>query len=59
MTKPIHTQISRDERWAICKECEHLRKNATCKKCNCFMIVKVAIPMLHCPIDKWQIYPPQ
>ena len=53
MTKPIHTQISRDERWAICKECEHLRKNSTCKKCNCFMIVKVAIPMLHCPIDKW------
>ena len=35
------------------KQCEHLRKNATCKKCNCFMIVKVAIPMLHCPIDKW------
>ena len=53
MTKPIQPQISRKERWAICKECEYLRKNATCKKCNCFMLAKVAIPMLHCPIDKW------
>lgn len=41
------------EKFEICKSCEFLRRNSTCKKCNCFMPVKVRLPLLHCPIKKW------
>ena len=53
MRQNTQIQISSKERFEICKSCEFLRRNSTCKKCNCFMPVKVQVPFLHCPINKW------
>ena len=42
------------KRMKICMTCEHFFKpTRQCKKCGCFMPIKVRIPGLHCPIDKW------
>ena len=42
------------ERFDICKECPELfTPTAQCKKCGCFMPIKVRLRGLHCPIDKW------
>lgn len=53
MTQNTQTQISSKERFEICQSCEFIRRNSTCKICNCFMPVKVRAPFLHCPIQKW------
>ena len=53
MTRNTQIQILSKERFEICKSCNFLRRNSTCKKCNCFMPVKVQIPFLKCPINKW------
>tara|TARA_B100001939_G_C16879098_1_gene590049 strand:- start:468 stop:641 length:174 start_codon:yes stop_codon:yes gene_type:complete len=42
------------ERFTICKECPELfHPTAQCKKCGCFMRVKVLMPDQKCPLDKW------
>tara|TARA_B100001939_G_C16815420_1_gene561920 strand:+ start:73 stop:246 length:174 start_codon:yes stop_codon:yes gene_type:complete len=42
------------ERFDICKECPELfTPTAQCKKCGCFMKLKVVIPNQKCPIGKW------
>ena len=53
MTQNTQIQISPKKRFEICKSCEFLRRNSTCKECNCFMVAKVQVPFLHCPINKW------
>ena len=41
-------------RFATCLDCEHLFKpTSTCKKCGCFMKVKVRLKGSECPIGKW------
>ena len=38
----------------ICGACEHLFKPTwTCKKCGCFMKIKVRMELQDCPIGKW------
>jgi len=42
------------ERFAICQDCDFLFKpTATCKKCGCFMKVKVKLRGSECPIGLW------
>jgi hypothetical protein len=41
-------------RYAICMSCDELRpKTKTCKKCNCYMKIKCALPHAECPLKKW------
>ena len=43
-------------RAAICKNCEFLfQPTWTCKKCGCFMMIKVRVPGVSCPLPepKW------
>jgi hypothetical protein len=43
-----------NERFSICKECSELIKLTNqCKKCGCFMKIKVLIPNQKCPLNKW------
>lgn len=42
------------ERMNICTECEHFIKTTKfCDECGCYLPIKVRIPILNCPIDKW------
>ena len=43
-----------DARLDICKQCPSLIKaTTTCKKCGCFMNMKVKLLNSKCPIGKW------
>lgn len=43
-----------NERFSICKECpEFFKPTGQCKKCGCFMRLKVVIPNQNCPLSKW------
>lgn len=49
-------QINRTavDRMKLCLQCEHFFKpTRQCKKCGCFMPLKVRIPGQKCPINKW------
>lgn len=51
------TELSK-HRYSICQSCERFNASLKiCKECNCFMPLKVRIPItLHkikCPIGKW------
>lgn len=42
------------DRMKICLQCEHFLKiTKQCKKCGCFMPIKVRIPGQKCPVEKW------
>ena len=41
-------------RLEICKSCEFYRASTNqCKKCGCFMKLKVSLGKASCPIGKW------
>ena len=40
-------------RFDICKKCDYLKDNQTCKICGCYMKGKVNIPQASCPLKKW------
>jgi hypothetical protein len=41
-------------RFDFCKSCEHFfNSTSSCKKCGCFMKLKVKIPNSTCPVGKW------
>ncbi len=43
-----------DERFSICKECPYHNKiTDQCKKCGCFLRLKVIFKDQKCPIGKW------
>lgn len=44
-----------NDRINICKSCEHLSNIKICKKCGCFMPLKVRLKGIgvKCPIGKW------
>jgi rRNA maturation endonuclease Nob1 len=49
-------EITREavDKMKICLQCEHFFKpTKQCKKCGCFMPVKVRIPGMRCPVRKW------
>ncbi len=42
------------QRLAICQTCEFFRPTSqTCKKCGCFMQLKVTLDNARCPVHKW------
>jgi len=42
------------KRFSICEECPELIKlTSQCKKCGCFMKMKVKIQNAACPLGKW------
>lgn len=42
------------DRWNICKDCPELIKvTGNCKKCGCFMKLKVKLEEATCPLNKW------
>jgi len=45
----------REERLAICNECEHLKKGQ-CELCGCFVLPKSYFENMACPIEKWIEY---
>jgi len=49
-----------EERFNICKSCEHLyTPTNTCKKCGCFMGVKTWLEDVRCPLKKWDVAIPE
>ncbi|MAF25544.1 hypothetical protein CL634_08240 [bacterium] len=52
----IHDEAVLNERWNLCKGCEHLTESNRCDICNCFMKVKHKLAYAKCPIDKWDRY---
>lgn len=43
-----------DKRYSICQACPELtRLTKQCKKCGCFMQLKVELEKATCPIGKW------
>jgi hypothetical protein len=36
-----------------CKECDKLNNAKFCVECGCFMPAKVRIPIVACPLGKW------
>jgi|ETNmetMinimDraft_11_1059920.scaffolds.fasta_scaffold46848_2 hypothetical protein len=43
-----------EERTALCNKCEHYLHSTLCKKCGCYMNVKIRIANASCPVGKWQ-----
>tara|TARA_B110000503_G_C7123240_1_gene403440 strand:- start:1642 stop:1815 length:174 start_codon:yes stop_codon:yes gene_type:complete len=42
------------ERYEICKACDAFNKNTKeCRECGCFMPLKVVLPFIKCPLNKW------
>lgn len=49
----IDEKIS-DQRLGICEQCPELIKiTSQCKKCGCFMNMKVKLKQAECPLRKW------
>lgn len=49
-------EIMTEERWAICSRCPQLHKwfgHWRCDQCGCFMELKTALPIAHCPLGYW------
>ena len=52
---PKTTDAEAKKRLEICNGCAHLTKlTQQCKKCGCFMHLKVKIAPAECPIGKWK-----
>ena len=43
----------KEERLAICMECEHLNDIGQCRMCGCFMPLKTRVPRASCPDGRW------
>lgn len=43
----------RKARWETCRSCPHLSAIDTCRKCGCYMPIKVDIEKARCPLGKW------
>jgi hypothetical protein len=46
-------QAIEDKRWNHCKGCTYLTEKNRCKKCGCFMKLKVKFKQAKCPIGIW------
>jgi uncharacterized paraquat-inducible protein A len=52
--KPKSPEEIQKSRLDICKKCEYLfTPTNQCKKCGCFMHLKVKLSNAECPIGKW------
>jgi hypothetical protein len=44
------------KRYSICNSCDNfLHKTKMCKKCRCYMPIKVILANAMCPISQWTI----
>lgn len=51
--KKVDNKLS-EKRLKICQQCPELIKLTNqCKKCGCFMNLKVKLENASCPIEKW------
>ncbi len=48
----VEEKIS-SERFDICKNCDSLRPNNTCRECGCYMKAKTKFKKATCPLNKW------
>lgn len=58
MPESPHEPKTPEERLAICRACEQLAKvpvinKEICKACGCVVTLKVLLPQVHCPLQKW------
>jgi hypothetical protein len=57
MLNPNEKRSSEEEferRLSICRECPFfIKRTQQCKKCGCFMNLKVKLERSSCPIKKW------
>jgi len=51
---PRATDEEASERLSICRSCPELFPTGQCKKCGCFMNLKVKLAAAYCPIGKWE-----
>ena len=52
--KIMEEQKESIEKMKICVQCdEFLKLTKQCKKCGCFMPIKVLLPKQKCPMGKW------
>ena len=49
----VENDVDAKAKYAICKQCEFFNEYKFCKQCGCFMPIKVLIPGVECPINKW------
>lgn len=47
------TEDLQQARMSICENCPELINLTRCKKCGCYMKLKVRILWAKCPMDKW------
>lgn len=47
----IYKKYRRDRK-EICLKCEY-NSNSWCKKCGCFLPLKISAPITMCPVGKW------
>jgi len=48
--------VTAEERLEVCKSCFFLQKTFNvylCKKCGCFLELKIKVPSAECPMKKW------
>jgi hypothetical protein len=50
MPAPRDLQIIR---LATCQDCPELTTMSRCRKCGCFMTLKVTLKGAQCPLNKW------
>lgn len=46
----------KEERLAICEQCEFFTRLKTCKVCGCIMTMKASLAGSSCPVGKWQSF---
>ena len=49
----IASKETQEQRYEICKGCDHFTALKTCKECGCIMPLKVKLFSAVCPVGKW------
>jgi hypothetical protein len=49
---PVPVEL-KEVRMGICKQCPELTKINRCRKCGCFMTLKITLTGAKCPLGKW------
>jgi hypothetical protein len=55
ITSGLVSKKIEEKRWKKCLDCTFLTKHLNrCRKCGCFMKIKVKLKKARCPIGIWQ-----
>lgn len=49
----LATEQEQEERLAICRSCDKLKRMDFCSMCGCFMPAKTKLANQSCPLKKW------